>query len=291
MRPYIDGTMTAFVKMHGLGNDFVIFDARKHGLALESDTARAVADRRYGVGCDQVIVIDPARGSADAAMRIFNADGAEVESCGNAARCVARLLMEEAGTTRINLETKGGPLACADYRGRAITINMGPPRLDWHAVPLARPVQTQSFALDVPGFDDAALKSVSALSVGNPHCVLFVDNAEIADVANLGAAIERHPMFPERTNVEFVHVLGPNRLRMRVWERGAGITRACGTGACAAAVAAHRRGLTGTETEIVLDGGPLRISWGGGDAPVFMTGPTALAWRGEIDLHALDGAP
>jgi diaminopimelate epimerase len=282
--------MTRFLKMHGLGNDFVVFDARKSGLVLDAALARAVADRREGIGCDQVIVIEQAKNGADAAMRIFNADGGEVESCGNAARCVARLLMEEKDSDRIRLETVGGPLICEDTAGGLVTIDMGPPRFGWREVPLARDVDTKSFALDVPGFDLPALKSVSAVSVGNPHCVLFVADAPAAPVDTLGPAIERHAMFPERTNVEFVSAIGANRLRMRVWERGVGITRACGTGAAATMAAAHRRGLVGNSAEIVLDGGVLQFSWDG-KGSIFMTGPAALSFSGDVDLAALERAP
>jgi len=278
--------MTPFLKMHGLGNDFVVFDARNRGLALDSRSARILADRRLGVGCDQVIVIERAANGADAFMRVFNADGGEVESCGNAARCVARLLMDDKGSKHIRLDTEGGALACSE-QGALVRVDMGPPKFGWREIPLASEVDTQSFPLDMPGFDEPALKSVSAVSVGNPHCVLFVADAERAPVAALGTAIEHHSLFPRRTNVEFVSALGKDRLRMRVWERGAGITLACGTGACATIAAAQRRGLCGKKVEIVLDGGTLLLEWEGGDAAIFMTGPSALAFRGEIDLGAL----
>lgn len=266
--------------MHGLGNDFVVFDARSRPLSLSIAQARAVADRRLGVGCDQVIVIARAANGADAAMRIYNADGGEVESCGNAARCIARLLMDESGKREARLETEGGLLLCADANG-LVTIGMGAPEFDWRAIPLAQEVDTNSFAVGDLATDAAAV------SVGNPHCVLFVEDAARAPVQSLGPAIEQHPLFPERTNVEFVQVLSLGRLRMRVWERGAGETRACGTGACAAAVAARRRRLCGRAVEVVLDGGSLSIEWAEGDSQVFMTGPSALSFRGEIDLEAL----
>ncbi|MGB8364004.1 MAG: diaminopimelate epimerase [Rhizomicrobium sp.] len=276
--------MTAFLKMHGLGNDFVVFDGRKTGIRPEPALARAIADRRQGVGCDQVIVIEPARGGADAAMRILNADGSEVESCGNAARCVARLLMEEKDASSVRIETPGGPLLCTDAGRDNVTVDMGTPRFGWREIPLDQSVDTNGFPLTVGG----ATFTASAVSVGNPHCVLFMDDAEKADVAGLGPAIERHPLFPARTNVEFVSVLSPSRLRMRVWERGAGITRACGTGACAAAVAAHRRGLAERRTDIVLDGGTLAIEWRERDDHILMTGPSALSFVGDIDLGALE---
>jgi diaminopimelate epimerase len=279
--------MTAFRKMHGLGNDFVVFDARRRGLLLDDAVARKVADRRLGVGCDQVIVIEQANGRADAAMRIFNADGNEVEACGNAARCVARLLLEETDEPVVRLDTQGGLLVCSEAGSDLVTVDMGRPRLDWREIPLARAVDTKSFALDVKGETFQA----AAVSMGNPHCVLFVDNVEAAPVAEWGPAVEHDALFPARTNVEFVQALSPERLRMRVWERGAGMTRACGTGACAAAVAAHRRGLAGRQTDVVLDGGTLIIAWRAEDDHVLMTGSASLAFTGDIDLGALESAP
>ncbi|HEY1961080.1 MAG TPA: diaminopimelate epimerase [Rhizomicrobium sp.] len=277
--------MTPFLKMHGLGNDFVVFDARTRPLSLDAERVRAIADRRLGVGCDQVIVIENT-GDADAFMRIYNADGGEVESCGNAARCVAQLLFEEGGRDAISLDTDGGFLACS-AAGDQVTVDMGAPRFGWRDIPLAEPCDTNAFGLEVPGFDLRALMEVSAVSVGNPHCVLFVENGEKAPVASLGPVIEHHTLFPERTNVEFVQVLGSDRMRMRVWERGAGITRACGTGACASVAAAQRRGLCGDKVEVLLDGGPLTIECQGGESHIFMTGPSALSFRGEIDLESL----
>ncbi|MGA9794960.1 MAG: diaminopimelate epimerase [Rhizomicrobium sp.] len=273
--------MTAFLKMHGLGNDFVVFDARHQSLALDAASARAIADRRFGVGCDQVIVIEPATNGADAFMRIYNCDGGEVESCGNAARCVARLLMDERHADRICLDTEGGALACT-ASGDQITVDMGVPKFGWRDIPLAREADTRNFSLE--SFEEPETQAVSAVNVGNPHCVLFVDSADDAPVYGLGRKIEHHPLFPRRTNVEFVSVLAPGRLRMRVWERGAGVTLACGTGACATIAAAQRRGLCGEVCDVVLDGGTLHMEWAGEGKPIFMTGPTALSYRGELDL-------
>lgn len=275
--------MTAFYKMQGLGNDFVVFDARNHGLALDEAAARAIADRRLGVGCDQVIMIEKPRSRGDAMMRIFNADGDEVEACGNAARCVARLLMDERDETTVRIDTLGGLLVCSDAGGGAVTADMGAPRLRWQDIPLADPVDTRAFPLPL----DGGPLTATAVSMGNPHCVIFVDDAERAPVADLGARIENHPLFPERTNVEFVSVPVPGRLRMRVWERGAGVTRACGTGACAAAVAAHRREFGPRAWEVILDGGMLNIDWREADDHVLMTGDASLAFTGQIDLATL----
>ncbi|HTO40310.1 MAG TPA: diaminopimelate epimerase [Rhizomicrobium sp.] len=277
--------MTRFLKMHGLGNDFAVFDARETALALDPATARAIADRRHGVGCDQVIVIAPATNGADAAMRIFNSDGGEVESCGNAARCVAQLLMAETGGDIIRLETVGGPLVCSEGADGLVTVDMGAPRFDWKDVPLSSQVDTNLFNLAVDGVSVEA----SAVSVGNPHCVIFVGDAENAPVAEVGPLIEHHPLFPQRANVEFATVVSRKRIRMRVWERGAGITQACGTGACATAVAAARRGLTDRVVDIELDGGILRIEWRESDGHILMTGPAQLAFKGEIDLGVARG--
>jgi len=279
--------MTTFLKMHGLGNDFVIFDGRTFPVPVDPAAARAIADRKRGIGCDQVIVMESAKNGAAAFMRIFNADGGEVESCGNAARCVAHLLMAERESDRIEIATSGGPLLCRDAGYGAVTVDMGVPRLDWREIPMAQAVDTVSFALPVPGFDEPALQAAAAVSVGNPHCVLFVRDAEKAPVATLGPLIERHPWFPSRTNVEFVERIGESRLRMRVWERGAGITLACGTGACAALVAAFLRGLTGRKAQLLLDGGELTIEWRESDDHVLMTGPASFSFAGEVNLPAL----
>src|SRR5579872_2769347 len=218
--------MTSFLKMHGLGNDFAIFDGRVFPVPLTPAMARAIADRKRGIGCDQVIVMEKGHNGAAAFMRIFNADGSEVESCGNAARCVASLLMAEHESDRLEIATAGGLLSCSRGNGE-VTVDMGSPRLDWREIPMAQAVDTANFAIRVSGFEQEYLNSAAAVSMGNPHCVLFVDDPDSAPVAELGAAIEHHPWFPFRTNVEFASVQLQNRLRMRVWERGAGITQAC----------------------------------------------------------------
>ena len=274
---------THFRKMNGLGNDFVVFDARDAALALSPEQIRKVADRHFGVGCDTVVVIRPGGAAADATVQFYNADGAESESCGNATRCVARLLLDERGLARVRISTKGGLLTCSDAGKGLVTLDMGAPRLDWNQVPLAAAVDTADFPLDVGG----ATMSASAVSVGNPHCVLFVPDAAAAPVETLGPRIETLPFFPNRVNVEFAQVLDPATIRMRVWERGVGVTLACGTGACATAVAAIRRGLTGRKVKLVLDGGALMIEWREEDGHVLMTGPAALPFRGRLDLTAL----
>lgn len=271
-----------FLKMHGLGNDFVVLDARTSGFVLSEAAARAIADRNRGVGCDQLIVIEGARnGLSDAWMTIYNPDGSQSGACGNATRCVAWLLMEQAGSDNVVIETKAG-LLDAERRGdRLVAVDMGPARLDWREIPLAEAVDTLHL-----GISAGPLADPVGVSMGNPHAVFFVDDVAGIDLAALGPVIEHHPLFPERTNVEIVQVLGPETLRMRVWERGAGITQACGTGACATLVAAARRGLTGRKAEVVLDGGSLFIEWLPDDH-VLMTGPVALAFQGTLDPSLL----
>lgn len=272
--------MTAFLKMHGLGNDFVVFDARDAALALTPAQARGLADRRFGIGCDTVVIIGPGSAEADASLRFINADGGEIESCGNATRCIARLLMDERGLTSVRLASRAGLLVCRDAGKGLVEADMGPARLEWNEIPLAEAQDTRSFVLPL----DGQALAVSAASMGNPHCILFVPDAEKAPVAVLGPKIETHALFPARTNVEFVSVISENRLRMRVWERGIGITLACGTGACAALVAAARLGKSGRKAEIVLDGGSLQIAWRENDGHVIMTGPSTLVYRGQVDL-------
>jgi diaminopimelate epimerase len=274
--------MTAFLKMHGLGNDFVVFDARDCALALTAGQVRAITDRRRGIGCDTVVVMRPGGAAADATVVFYNADGLESESCGNATRCVARLLMDERGLPRVRLSSKGGMLFCSDAGKGLVTVDMGEAELNWQKIPLAQAVDTADFPLDLAG---SAL-SASAVSMGNPHCVLFVPDAEKAPVAQLGPRIETLALFPNRVNVEFAQVVNRANIRMRVWERGVGITQACGTGACAVAVAAARRGLTDRKVDVTLDGGVLSIEWRD-DGHVLMTGPTATPFRGYVDIDRL----
>ena len=276
-------SMTSFLKMQGLGNDFVVFDARESAIELNSTQAKALADRHFGIGCDTVVVIRPGSAEADATVLFYNADGTESESCFNASRCVARLLLDERGQARVKLSTRGGMLVCSDAGKGLVTVDMGKPRLDWQQVPLASAVDTVNFPLDIGGNSIP----VSAVSMGNPHCVLFVPDAEKAPVTTLGPKIETLPFFPRRTNVEFAQIVDSATIRMRVWERGVGVTLACGTGACATAVAAIRRGLAGRKVKLVLDGGTLAIEWREDDGHVLMTGPTAIPFRGRVDLDRL----
>ena len=265
-----------FWKMHGLGNDFVVLDARRTPVAIDGAGARAIADRRTGIGFDQMLIIEPGADGTDAFMRIRNADGGEVEACGNGARAVGRLLLEDTGRESVTIGTLAGPITAIRAPGGLVTVDMGPARLDWREIPLARAADTLHL--------DYALGPVSdpvAVSMGNPHVIFFVPDADAVDVAGLGPRIETDPLFPARTNVEFVQILSATRVRMRVWERGVGITRACGTGACAVGVATARRGLTGRRTEVVLDGGSLHIDWRD-DGRVLMTGPAEISFTGTL---------
>ena len=277
--------MRAFIKMHGLGNDFVVVDAREVPFALDDGAARALADRREGVGCDQIVVLEPPRnGRAEVFLRFWNSDGGEVDACGNGTRCAASLIMAESGRDALAIETAAGLLGARAAGPGRVTVDMGEARLAWDQIPLAREQDTLHLELA-----RGTLRDPAAVNVGNPHAVFFVADAATVDLARLGPALECDPLFPERANIGVAQVTGPDQLRLRVWERGAGITRACGTGACAAAVAAARRGLTGRRVTVTLDGGPLEIAWRE-DGHVEMTGPVATAFVGELDLDALQGS-
>ena len=267
-----------FAKMHGLGNDFVVIDARKRKLALGEAAVRAVADRHKGVGFDQLLVLERAKSKgADVFMRILNADGSEAEACGNGTRCVAELVMREKGKDHVTVETVAGLLAAESHGAGRVGVDMGVPRLAWREIPLARDCDTLNVPLTL-----GPLVVPVATSMGNPHATFFVEDAEAIDLASLGPKLEHDPIFPERANIGVVQVLSPERLRFRVWERGAGITIACGSGACAALVAAARRGLAKRKAGVVLDGGTLEIEWRG-DGHVLMTGPVATSFTGTLD--------
>jgi diaminopimelate epimerase len=258
-----------FMKMHGAGNDFVVMDTRGHG-PVSAGLARALGDRNRGVGFDQLAEIMAPTGGADIDLRFWNADGSTAGACGNATRCVAAHLMAKGGTDRIAIRTERGVLQC-EMRGNAVWVNMGPPQLDWADIPLARAADTDHLPLD----GDPA-----GVGMGNPHCVFFVSDIASVDVAGRGGAIEHHPLFPRATNVEFAQVRSDSEIRMRVWERGTGITLACGSGACATAVAAHRRGLTGRRVSMEVDGGWLDLEIT--DDGVWMSGPTAHVFDGVL---------
>ena len=272
----------SFTKMHGLGNDFVVLDARAAPVAIGERQARAIADRHAGVGCDQLIVLEPpASDLADVFMRIRNADGGEVAACGNATRCVAAVLMKEKKADHVIIETAAGLLDTEAAANGQVRVDMGPVRLDWREIPLAEAVDTLHVPIDIPPLRDAV-----GVNVGNPHAVFFVPDAEAVPLSTVGPIIERHRLYPERVNVGVAQVQSEDEIRLRVWERGAGITMACGTGACAALVAANRRGLTGRKATVTLDGGPLLIEWLP-DNHVVMTGPVAVSFRGVLDPSLL----
>lgn len=265
-----------FHKMHGLGNDFVVFEAREGAVAMSPARARAIADRHFGVGCDQLILIEPSE-VATARMRIWNADGGEVESCGNATRCVATLLGDGA-----TLETIGGILDLSVASGGA-SVDMGGPRFEWDKVPLAYAMDTLALPLAWDGVETIA--PPMALSVGNPHVILFVADTDALDIEALGRPVEHDPAFPERVNVNFATIESADRIRLRVWERGSGATLACGTGACATAVAAIRSGRAKSGVTVSLPGGELVIDWQPGGT-IRMTGPATHVFSGELDLEA-----
>lgn len=278
--------MREFLKMHGLGNDFVVIDARTAPYRPSEAEVRAIANRRTGVGCDQFIVLEPpTRPDASGFMRIRNADGSEVGACGNASRCIGWLLMEESGADSAAFETATGLLRASRADGGRITVDMGPPRLDWDQIPLAGPADT----LRVTPVEHGGFGGPVCVNMGNPHAVFFVDDVAAVPLDEVGPLFERHSFFPERSNIEFVQVLSPTAVRMRVWERGAGITQACGSGACATLVAAVRRGLTERKADVILDGGTLTIEWTE-DSRVLMTGPVALSFSGRLS-EGLTKAP
>jgi diaminopimelate epimerase len=267
-----------FIKMHGLGNDFVVIDARQHPATISAAAAQAISDRRRGIGCDQLIVLEaPREAGTQAYMKIRNADGGESAACGNATRCIGAFLMAETGSKIARIGTDAGILT-AESAGDATTVDFGAPRLDWQQVPLAKECDTLHAPISVGPLSDPA-----CCSMGNPHGTFFVPDAEAVDIPTFGRKLEHHPMFPERANISFAQIISRNRIRMRVWERGAGITLACGTGACATLVNAVRRGLTDRKATLVLDGGELVIEWRESDNHVRMTGAVAIAFRGEID--------
>jgi diaminopimelate epimerase len=272
----------SFLKMHGLGNDFVVLDTRRRALSVGAAAARALADRHTGIGCDQVILIEPASDpNAAARMRILNADGSEAEACGNAARCLAWLLQRETGAASPRIETAGGVLATEALADGRIAVDMGVPRTLWHEIPLARAMDTLFVAVS-----RGPLATPVCSNIGNPHATFLVEDAERVDLARLGPELERDLLFPERANIGVASLSRPDYIRLRVWERGTGITRACGSGACAALVAAHRRGLAGRGAVIALDGGSLEIAWRE-DGHLIMTGPAQLSFEGTFDRSLL----
>ncbi|MEO0398633.1 MAG: diaminopimelate epimerase [Pseudomonadota bacterium] len=290
-----------FRKMNGLGNDFIIVDLRGQKDRPTAEAVTNVSNRATGIGCDQFIAITDGPADSGAAkkdtndtgrafMDIWNVDGSKAGACGNAARCVALILMDEQGSDDIVFDTPSGPLTgrrvTEGPRAGAITVDMGPPRFEWDAIPLSEPAEDTRFVdVKLGPIDAPVLWGPSALSMGNPHCVFFVEDAEAQALDRFGPLVEHHPLFPEGVNVSVAEAVSSEQIRLRVWERGVGITKACGTAACATLVAANRRRLTGRSAEIVLDGGSLWIEWVENDH-VLMTGPTELEFEGVLDVSA-----
>ncbi|WP_288904875.1 diaminopimelate epimerase [uncultured Sneathiella sp.] len=273
-----------FIKMHGLGNDFVIIDGREQLPKLSVAALRAIADRHRGVGYDQLIVMEPATNGADVFMRIYNSDGSEAEACGNATRCVAHLLMEESDSRSVTIETCAGLLGGTTEDRQHIVIDMGPPKMGWQDIPLSREEDTMHINLTV-----GPLSNPIGVNMGNPHAVFFVEDADTVDLEKWGPIAETDPLFPEKANISVASKMKNGDIRLRVWERGVGITLACGSAACATMVAANIRGIAGKKATLHLNGGPLdmRISDNG---HVFMGGPIAISFRGALDASLLAGA-
>lgn len=275
------GGMIPFRKMHGLGNDFVVVDDRQKTLGVTPARAAAAADRHRGIGCDQFIVLELPGEGADVFMRIYNPDGSEAEACGNATRCIAHLLMAETGRDSVVVRTVRGDLPCQRLPDGTISADMGPPSLEWQDVPLASAMDTTHLPITVGAVADPA-----ACSMGNPHVTFFVGDLDRLDWQALGPEAEHHPLLPARANVGFAQVIDTDHIRLAIWERGAGPTLACGSGACATLVNAHRRGLTGRRARIDLPGGTLTLEWRL-DGHVLMAGPVATAFAGAFDWDAL----
>ena len=270
-----------FVKMNGAGNDFVVVNALETPFAPAEEQVRALSDRRTGEGFDQLIAIEPSS-TADAFMRVWNADGSMVETCGNALRCVGWMLMSADGSDRVVIDTASGPAVATRAGDHQVTVDMGAPRLDWTQVPLSEEMDTRNIELQVGPIDAPLLHTPGAVSMGNPHVVFFTDRQDDSFVTGSGSLVEHHPLFPEGVNVGFAHIESRDHIRLKVWERGAGLTAACGTGACAAQVAAVRRGLTDRTAKVEFESGALTIEWREADGHVIMTGPITLEFTGRL---------
>jgi diaminopimelate epimerase len=279
-----------FVKMNGLGNDFVVLDARQGPIALSAAQIRAISDRQSGIGCDQLIVIEPdSVAGVDVFMRIYNAEGGEVDACGNATRCIAATIAAEKGSDTVTIRTNAGILS-GTMKGDLVTIDMGMPRFEWDQIPLAEPfADTTGIELQIGPIDAPVLHTPSVVNVGNPHAIFWVEDIEAHDLARFGPLLENHPIFPERANITIAQVLSPERIRAKVWERGAGLTLACGTAACATGVAAARKGLTDRKVTVELPGGPLGIEWRAPDDHILMTGAWSRDFDGVIPAELLAG--
>ena len=281
----VDLSATHFRKMNGLGNDFVVLDARARAISLDETRARAIADRKTGIGCDQVIVLEPSR-IADVRMRIWNNEGFEVESCGNASRCIADLVFDEKKVTRATIDTLGGLLVAEKGGDKLVTVDNGAPRFDWQDIPLSEAFyDTRHIELQVGPIDAPLIHSPSVVNVGNPHCIFWVKDLDVVDLAKVGPMLEFHPLFPERANISLARVDGRDHLTLRVWERGAGLTLACGTAACAAMAAGFRIKVIDAKCRVSLPGGDLLMERRGSDGHILMTGPVSYDFEGELPVH------
>lgn len=274
-----------FRKMNGLGNDFVVFDARRHAIAMDEAKARAIADRKTGIGCDQLIVLEPSK-KADVTMRIWNNEGGEVESCGNATRCIADILFDEKKSTRATIDTKGGFLVAEKGGERLVTVDMGAPRFDWQDIPLSEKFHdTRYIDLHVGPVDAPLIDRPSVVNVGNPHCIFWVKDLDVVDLAKVGPMLEHHPLFPKRANITLARIDDRAHVVIKVWERGAGLTKACGTAACAVMAAGHRLKRLDAQATITLPGGDLFLAIRESDGHVIMTGPVAYEFEGDLPPH------
>ena len=274
-----------FRKMNGLGNDFVVFDARTRPIAMDEAKARAIADRKTGIGCDQLIVIEPST-RADVTMRIWNNEGGEVESCGNATRCIADILFEEKKGTRATIDTKGGFLVAEKGGEKLVTVDMGAPRFGWQDIPLSEKFQdTRYIDLFVGPADAPLLDRPSVVNVGNPHCIFWVTDLDVVDLAKVGPMLEHHPLFPERANITLARIDAKDHVVIKVWERGVGLTLACGTAACAVMAAGYRLKRLNAKATVTLPGGDLLMEIRESDGHVIMTGPVAYEFEGDLPPH------
>jgi diaminopimelate epimerase len=271
--------------MNGLGNDFVVFDARTSPIAMNEAKARAIADRKTGIGCDQLIVIEPST-RADVTMRIWNNEGGEVESCGNATRCIADILFEETKGTRATIDTKGGFLVAEKGGEKLVTVDMGAPRFGWRDIPLSEKFEdTRHIDLFVGPADAPLLDRPSVVNVGNPHCIFWVKDLDVVDLAKVGPMLEHHPLFPERANITLARIDEKDHVVIKVWERGVGLTRACGTAACAVMAAGYRLKRLNARATVTLPGGDLQMEIRESDGHVIMTGPVAYDYEGDLPPH------
>ncbi len=276
-----------FLKMNGIGNEFAVFDTRKYDLDITPALAQSIADRSSGIGCDQVISMEPSQ-NADVFMRIINADGGEVDACGNATRCVATLMVAETQRPNITIETNAAILGAIVNQDLSVTVDMGTPKFGWQDIPLAEEFHdTRAIELQIGPIDDPILHSPSVVNVGNPHCIFWVDDIEKYDLEKFGPLLENHPIFPDRANITLAKVNSRDQITIKVWERGTGLTKACGTAACAVGVAAARTKRTDRKVTVTLPGGPLEIEWRETDDHILMTGAAELEYEGKLNLNTL----